>query len=360
MGGRHRAPREWPEKVGSALLLALVLGAAASLWALRGEIRELFGSRSPAQRVRPSPPPSGPERTGASPSPARERRGRLVIHGTGDVNLDPGYIPNLGVQGYEYAWSGLEGLFLEDDLTVVNLECTASDLGAPVEKAFNFRCDPAALPAMGEAGVEVASQANNHAGDFGPRALIDSRRNLARARIAPVGTGRDQRQAAAPAIFELRGWKVAVLGFGGVVPDPSWLAGPDHPGMADGDDTEGMVRAVRLADRIADLVFVTIHWGIELDTTPRPDDVERAHAMIDAGADGIFGHHTHRLQPLDHYRGRPIAWGLGNFVWPNFSEAGATTAVAEFVVTPRGKVRGRLLPAFIESAGHPVLRTAEG
>ncbi|MEX0742967.1 MAG: CapA family protein, partial [Actinomycetota bacterium] len=67
-------------------------------------------------------------------------------------------------------------------------------------------------------------------------------------------------------------------------------------------------------------------------------------------------HHAHRLQPMDTYEGRPIFYGLGNFVWPNFSVAGSTTAVAEVVVFPNGGIRGRLLPAFIESPGHPVLR----
>lgn len=78
--------------------------------------------------------------------------------------------------------------------------------------------------------------------------------------------------------------------------------------------------------------------------------------MIDAGADVIFGHHAHRLQPMDTYRGRPIFYGLGNFVWPNLSDEGSTTAVARVVVTPAGRISGRLLPAFITSPGHPVLR----
>lgn len=77
--------------------------------------------------------------------------------------------------------------------------------------------------------------------------------------------------------------------------------------------------------------------------------------MIDAGADGIFGHHAHRLQPLAEYAGRPIAWGLGNLVWPDFSPAGSRTAVAQFVVEPDGSVTGCLLPAYIVSPGHPEL-----
>jgi len=74
--------------------------------------------------------------------------------------------------------------------------------------------------------------------------------------------------------------------------------------------------------------------------------------MIDAGADVIFGHHAHRLQPMDTYRGRPIFYGLGNFVWPSLSVEGSTTAVARVIVRPNGNITGRLLPARIVSDGH--------
>ena len=291
----------------------------------------------------------------ASASAAPTPRGTLVVHGAGDVNLDPAYIPALRTRGYDHAWTGLDGLFAGDDLTVVNLECPVSDRGTIVPKEFNFRCDPAALPAAKAAGVEVANQANNHSGDFGPDALLDSVGRLKANDIAPVGAGADLRSAATAVVVERKGWRIAVLGFGGVVPAADWLAGPSRPGMASGDDTEAMAAAVRAAGEVADLVFVTIHWGVELDTEPRADDVARAHAMIDAGADGVFGHHSHRLQPLGSYKGRPIAWGLGNFVWPRQSVEAARTAVAEFVVEPDGTVRGCLLPAEIVSPGHPVL-----
>src|SRR5207245_1896954 len=100
---------------------------------------------------------------------------------------------------------------------------------------------------------------------------------------------------------------------------------------------------------------VDIHWGVELDTQPRGYQVEEAHRLIDAGSDVIFGGHSHRLQPLAYYRGSPIFYSLGNFVWPNFSAAGSATAVAEVTVTPSGKMRGRLIPVVIEAPGHPVL-----
>jgi poly-gamma-glutamate capsule biosynthesis protein CapA/YwtB (metallophosphatase superfamily) len=323
------------------------------------------GGRSPAGAGPVTRDPSTPATERAAPGttirpsapgePAPPARGTLLIHGTGDVNLDASYIPAFREHGYEWAWSGLEGLFLRDDLTVVNLECAVSELGTPQPKDFTFRASPAALPPARSAGVEVANLGNNHSRDFGVEALLDTRAHLDANGIAPVGAGKDLAEATRPALFELNGWTVAVLGFGGVYPTLDWFAGPDHPGMASGDDIPTMVEAVRSAGRVADIVVVAIHWGVELDLQPRPEDVERAHAMIDAGADVIFGHHSHRLNPMAVYRGRPIFWSLGNFVWPSFSAAGSATAVAEVTVTPDERYRGRLIPASIRSSGHPVL-----
>lgn len=280
----------------------------------------------------------------------------MVIHGAGDVNLDPSFIQNFQSHGYAWAWSGLNGLFKTDDLTVVNLECAVSGLGTPVPKEFNFRGDPKALPAMRAAGVEVANMGNNHSYDFGPEALLDTRKNLLANDIAPVGAGKDPAQANAPAILEVNGWTIGVVGFDKVVdPYPDAIAAPGHPGTADGHDTNAMVAAVKAAAKKADIVIVAIHWGVELDTEPRPDDVDLAHRFIDAGADIIFGGHSHRLQPMEKYKGKLIFYSLANFVWPDFSEAGATTAVAEATVSARGKLTGRLIPAFIEDAGHPIL-----
>jgi poly-gamma-glutamate synthesis protein (capsule biosynthesis protein) len=281
---------------------------------------------------------------------------RLVVSATGDVNLDPTYIGDLARNGYAYAWDGLQGIFLDDDLSIVNLECAASGLGRAEPKQFVFRCPPESLPDMRAAGIEVANLGNNHSGDYGKDALVDSRAQLEAADIAPVGVGADFSEAHQPAVFEINGWTVAVLGFGGVVPTAAWIATEDRAGMADGDTIETMVAAVMAADEVADLVLVSIHWGVELDTTPRPEDRERAEAMISAGADAVFGHHAHRLQPLEFVDGVPVAWGLGNFVWPNFSRAGSTTAVAQVVFEPDGSVDACLVPAFIERAGQPALQ----
>lgn len=344
-------------KVAALILVALLAGACSDAGAVVTEPPPLATTSAPeTTTTSTTSTTTSTTSTTTTTTTTKPPRGRLVISGAGDTNLDPDYIGAFRSEGYEYAFTGLQEIFLLDDLTVVNLECAASELGARLDKKFTFNCDLDALSVMAAAGVEVANLGNNHSGDWGEEALVDTRHNVAAAGIAAVGAGANSVEAHEPAIFETNGWTIAVLGFGGVVPSADWIATADDPGMADGDTIETMVAAVEAADEIADLVFVSIHWGVELDTEPRPEDVERAHAMIDAGADGIFGHHPHRLQPLDFYEGKPIAWSLGNFVWPRLSTAGATTAVAQFIVEPDGSMSACLIPTFIESSGHPVIQ----
>ena len=333
-------------------------GSAFALWGLSGadavapSTTQLLAVEASSTTTNPSTTSTTIPVTTTTTLPAK---GYLVIHGTGDVAVDPDYIPALAAQGWDHAWSGIDGLFVEDDLTVINLECAPSDIGSPLDKAFVFRCPTEALPSLVSNGVDVANLGNNHSGDFGREALVDGRENLIAAGIGAVGAGRDVAEAGEPALFEVNGWSIAVVGFGGVAPDESWYATADSPGMRSGDHTASMVEAVAAADAVADLVVVTVHWGIELDTTPRQDDIERAQAMIEAGADVIFGHHPHRMQPLEMVGDAAVFWSLGNFVWPHNSVPSATTAVARAVVAPDGGIEACLIPAYIETHGHPVL-----
>jgi poly-gamma-glutamate capsule biosynthesis protein CapA/YwtB (metallophosphatase superfamily) len=283
-------------------------------------------------------------------------RGTLLIHGAGDVSLDPSQIPAFRTHGYGWAWSGLNGLFDRDDLTLVNLECPATDIVDPEPKAFTFRCDPQALLMARRAGVDVASQANNHAYDQGPAGLVDSLDAIRAAGLVSVGAGTDEQEALRAASYEIHGWTVAVVGIDQVLDPLDQVAGPNKPGTAGGHDFQLALRAVRDAAASSDLVFVMIHWGVELEARPRPYQVRQAHRMVDAGADVIFGAHPHVLQPMETYRGRPIFYSLGNLVWPRISDAVSATGVAEVIVEPDGTIRARMIPVEIVSDGHPVVR----
>jgi len=367
--GRHARRSRVPFGAFVVVLIAVV-GAAVVVAARDGSERAATGPTGAPQGSWAPPTPSGStsaagtEPGGASggttvtptPSLSPEPKGTLVIHGTGDVSLDPSYIPAFRSNGYSWAWTGLDGLFRHDDLTVINLECPATDISAPVPKEFNFRCDPAALPVAKRYGVEVANASNNHAYDQGPGGLLDSLKQIRKVGLVPVGAGANMKDALEAAYFDLQGWRVAVVGIDEVLDPISEVAGPDKPGTAAGHDFSLTLRAIRRASANADIVVVAIHWGIELDTQPREYQVSEAHRMIDVGADVIFGHHAHRLQPLEMYRGKPIFYGLGNFVWPHMSVEGSTTGVAEAIVHPNGRITAKLLPAYIVSDGHPVLR----
>jgi capsule synthesis protein PGA_cap len=336
------------------VLAFVVLVVALVRFALTADFGTRTGRPQATSQAKPVPKTPRP-----SPSKTEPSRGTVVIDATGDVSLDPNYISNFKTYGYEYAWSGLKGLFTRDDLTIVNLECPVSNGGTKFSKQFTFRGDPEALPAMKDAGIEVANIGNNHSYDYGESAFLDTLRHLDENGIAAVGGGKDDKDATDPQVFELNGWKVAVVGIGSVVePAPLAVAAPGHPGVACHHDSDCMVRAIQRADRVADIVLVVIHWGVELHPEPNSTQVDWAHRFIDAGADAIFGHHSHRLGSVETYKGRPIFWSLGNFVWPAFSSVGATTGVAKVVVTPGGKIKYRLLPAFIEADGHPVMREA--
>src|SRR4029077_905176 len=116
--------------------------------------------------------------------------------------------------------------------------------GAQLTKEFSFHGDPAALPAMRAAGVEVGDLSNNHAYDRGPDGLVDSRKNLLAAGIRPVGAGKDAAQAAAPAIFHLKGWTVAVVGIDEVIDPDSEVATATKPGTAAGHDFDAALAEV--------------------------------------------------------------------------------------------------------------------
>ena len=136
---------------------------------------------------------------------------------------------------------------------------------------------------------------------------------------------------------------------------PDEVAGPAKPGTAVGHRFGLALGAVRAADTVADIVLVTIHWGIELDARPRASQVAQAHRLIDAGADAIFGSHTHTVQPVQTYRGRPIFYSLGNLVWPRLSPAMRTGSIAEVTIGPSGDITARSLPVEVVSDGHPTL-----
>lgn len=231
---------------------------------------------------------------------------------TGDVLLDD--TEAAGVDAFAHVAPKLA----DADLAIVNLETAVAEagIGTAATKSFTFRTPPSAARTLARAGVDVASLANNHSLDYGPVALLAGIDHLQAAGVDPVGAGRNATEAGA-ALSRLVGGqtRVAVLGASRVMPEASWTATAQRPGLATAYETAGLLARVQAAATTHDVVIVVVHWGIELATCPQPEVVALAGRLQLAGADLIVGSHPHVLQPIVRNEAGVIAYSLGNFVF---------------------------------------------
>lgn len=240
------------------------------------------------------------------------------------------------------------------DLAIVNLETAVTTRGKPEPKRYLFRAPVSAYTALRAAGIDAASLANNHALDYGQTGLLDTLDNAKRASYPVFGAGADATEAYRPWITEVRGVRVAVLGFSQIrMLASTWAARDDRPGIAMAWNVERAVAAVTAARRDADLVIVFNHWGQEGNECPTADQKRFAGKLAGAGADIVVGTHAHTLQG-DGWLGETyVAYGLGNFLWYGDS-ASTQTGVLRLAVRGRQVVRSELVPAVVSGTGQPV------
>jgi poly-gamma-glutamate synthesis protein (capsule biosynthesis protein) len=232
----------------------------------------------------------------------------------GDVMLSRGVGAKMKAEGdWTLPFRDLASVLSAADLTFGNLECPVSDVGRDRRHLYSFRADPKAIEGLKLAGFDVMSVANNHMYDWDPPALLDTLRRLRESGIAPVGAGANDLAAHYPQLVNLADLKLAFLAYVNVEPKAA-IAAPDKPGVA-WLERDRVLADIRFARPLADLVVVSLHWGTEYAPQPQRGQVEIAHQMVDAGADLLVGSHPHVVQPLERYRGRWIAYSLGNLVF---------------------------------------------
>jgi poly-gamma-glutamate synthesis protein (capsule biosynthesis protein) len=206
---------------------------------------------------------------------------------------------------------------LAADFRIANLECPAAGGGSEhPTKIVTFRAAPAALAVL-KGRFDAVALANNHSGDYGRSALLETMGHLDAAGIAHVGAGRNLAEAHRPLWIERGGLKIAILAYNEFKPR-SFAAGPDWPGIAWSEDDLVIadLRAARAAG--ADHVIPFLHWGWEKETQPSERQRSFARRLIDEGAAAIVGGHPHVSQGAEIYKGRPIVYSLGNFVFDGF------------------------------------------
>lgn len=220
------------------------------------------------------------------------------------------------------------------------LEAVVSDRGQPVHNAKLAMRSPAALaPVLADSGFTMMSFAGNHCFDWGVDAFQDTLDHVRGAGVRVAGAGANLSEARAPVIQTHEGVRVALIAASSILP-AGYAAGPNKPGCApmwahtlyeqievdqpgtmprvrsyaDPDDLAALLAAIGHARAIADIVLVSLHWGIHMVRGALADyQVDVAHAAIDAGADAILGHHPHLMKGVEFHRGKPIFYSLGNF-----------------------------------------------
>ena len=254
-------------------------------------------------------------------------------------------------------------LDLTGDVVVGNLEGTLTDrgsskCGASSSDCFAFHAPPSYASYLGQAGFTVMNLANNHAMDFGPVGQADTVSAVRNAGM--VTTGRPGEIA----YLKVRETKIAILGFAPYPWAQSLLNIPSARAL------------VRKADAWADLVVVTMHAGAEgSDRMHVQRGTERflgenrgnstafTHAVVAAGADLVVGHGPHVLRGMEWYRGRLIAYSLGNFLGYRALNTSGVSGVTGILQVTLGRnagfVAGNLVPLTIAGSGIPRLDRAE-
>ncbi len=233
------------------------------------------------------------------------------------------------------------------DVAIVNLETSVGTGGRPEPgKRYTFQAPPSAFTALAKAGIDVATMANNHALDFGRAPLPGTFTAIKSAMgadpsLAVVGLGRDADDAFEPARVEVAGTVVATIGATVAGADPTadptgqWAATATSPGTADALDPTRLLRAVKDADRSADVVVVYMHWGVQGERCPNDAQRTLAEDLVQTGADIVVGSHTHQLQGDGRGGDGYVAYGLGNYAWyTQGSEASSLTGVLTLDVRP--------------------------
>jgi hypothetical protein len=305
-----------------------------------------------------APAPAPPSRPAAAHRAAPDRpAGQVRIAWVGDTML--GHAGAAPVpEGGAVLFARVRDQLRAPDLTFGNLEGVLATDGAskcgsvPTGGCYAFRADPGTAASLRDAGFDVVNVANNHALDYGDAGQAQT--------LAALGAG-DVAHTGRPGqitVLHRNGTSVAFVGF---APYP-WAASIlDLPAAA------GLIRA---AQRAADIVVVAVHAGAEgagQTHTPvgreyafgedRGDTRAFAHAAVDAGADLVVGSGPHVLRGIERYRGRLIAYSLGNFAgWHNFRTGGvlSLSGLLEVTLDRTGRtVGGRLRSLSIAPPGVP-------
>jgi len=239
------------------------------------------------------------------------RESSYSLIAVGDVMLGARSTQPIAERGAEHLFAATAPLLRRAPSVLGNLEGPLASRAAREERRHSYRVRPEIAPALGRAGFNVMTLANNHLTDCGRAGVLETLRALSAAGITAVGAGVDRAHAHRPAIVHAGPLRVGVLGY-------YWnrrtSATESEPGSAM-DPPEALHADITALRDSVDRVVVTFHWGVPYERDPSPEDRAKARLAIQLGADIVVGHHPHVIQPFEVCEGCPIFYSVGNFAF---------------------------------------------
>lgn len=269
----------------------------------------------------------------------------------GDMMLDE--TPGQYIKQGKDPFKAFESILDSSDISIGNLECAVGTSGKKEDKPYTFMANPRVIPVL-KKHFSAVSLANNHSFDYGTKAfdqmldLLDSRG------LRYFGAGRNIKSAHQPAIFEVKGKRVAILGYSEFFPR-SFEALDDRSGIAWSEDDYVVYDIKQAKEKYqADYVIVFPHWGIEHEKFASTRQVNLAHLMIDSGADAVIGGHPHVTQNIETYKNKPIFYSLGNFVFNGFDDDDSNTGwVVRLTLEDNQPIKSETFVAKLDMNGIP-------
>lgn len=220
-----------------------------------------------------------------------------------------------------FPWGNTLPLLQDTDLRICNLECVISDIGRPwstTPKVFHFRSDEKNIASLQAGSMDIVSLANNHVLDYEYEALQRMLSLLDAHQIVHAGAGRNLEEAARPALCQVKGQKIGFLAF--TDNEEDWEAQQDKPGIfyvptkLNDNRAQDLFKHIHNLRMDSDFIIISAHWGPNWGYNPPQEHVSFAHALIDAGADLIYGHSGHIFRGVEIYKNRPILYCAGDFI----------------------------------------------
>ncbi len=264
----------------------------------------------------------------AAPTPIPTRvpssEGEVLLSFVGDCSIGDSeqfvtyaesYHSTVDEKGYDWVFSLVKEYLAADDLTIANLESVLTTKLAHTDKMYNLKAAPDHVNILTAGSIEVVNTVNNHCMDFYRSGYVDMLEHLDNAGVDHFGSvytnqpdGFDEL-----AVQEINGIRIGFMGF-------------SYPQESDKKKIANRVRILK-DEQGCDLVVVSLHWGRETQNKPESGQVAFAKAAIDAGADVIYGHHPHVIQPINFYKGKPILYSTGNFTFGTMSQVDPATGI---------------------------------